>query len=80
VSLALLTVQQVLSPLMVRRAHREAEASGEEFLSSTIVCVTEAMKLVCCCAMIISIQRSPKRYIFFLIKWQKIAFLEMAKF
>ncbi|KAI1726579.1 nucleotide-sugar transporter domain-containing protein [Ditylenchus destructor] len=48
-SLAFLTVQQTLNPIMVRAAHKISQETKQEFLSSTTVFTTEILKVCLCC-------------------------------
>jgi len=57
-SLVFLTIQQILQPLFVRKAHHEAEKAGSPVIASTIVLVTEIIRLTICCLQIIGSQKS----------------------
>ncbi|KAH7721875.1 Protein NSTP-8 [Aphelenchoides avenae] len=53
VSMLFLTVQQTLNPLLVRKAHRDAEGTGAEFLGSTTVFMTEVIRICVCCIILV---------------------------
>jgi hypothetical protein len=60
-SLIFLTVQQTLQPLLVRKAHNEAEKADTPIVDSTIVLITEIIRLLICCFYVIISNQSFKK-------------------
>jgi len=60
-SLIVFTVVQIIKPILVRIAHKEAVIHGVTFIGSVTVLATEVFKVLLCCIMIAINQKSIKK-------------------